>query len=305
MKVLVTGATGKSGRFFLENVLKDKEKFAGFEFSFIIRSDTKADMIKKYIPNANIFVGSLDDVDFLSKVCKDNQFGCLLHIAGIMWSLNLCKVAVDNGVNWLVLVHTTGIFSKYKKAGEGYRNIESQINDYIKDKRVDLTILRPTMIYGSLQDNNITKFIKMVDKLKFFPVVNGGKYPLQPVWCGDLGSAYSKVLLNKNKTANKNYNLSGKNEIYLVDLLREIAKQLGKKRIFFPVPFFIAYFGAWVLYLLTFSKIDYREKVQRLVEPRVFSHKEANEDFGYSPVSFEEGVKNQICEYRRLKSNKQ
>jgi nucleoside-diphosphate-sugar epimerase len=66
------------------------------------------------------------------------------------------------------------------------------------------------------------------------------------------------------------------------------------------VPFIVAYFGGWVLYIITIGMIDYREKIQRLVEPRVFDHSDAARDFGYSPVTFEEGVKAEIDEYKKF-----
>lgn len=37
------------------------------------------------------------------------------------------------------------------------------------------------------------------------------------------------------------------------------------------------------LYLITFCKIDYREKVRHLVAPRTFDYSKAAKDFGYSP----------------------
>ena len=40
-----------------------------------------------------------------------------------------------------------------------------------------------------------------------------------------------------------------------------------------------------------------REKVQRLVEPRVYSHEDATKDFGYSPMTFEEGIVDEIKQY--------
>jgi hypothetical protein len=64
------------------------------------------------------------------------------------------------------------------------------------------------------------------------------------------------------------------------------------------VPFSIAYFGAWALYLLSLGKIDFRERVQRLVESRMFDHSEASKDFGYSPVDFQTGITHQIAEYQ-------
>ena len=42
------------------------------------------------------------------------------------------------------------------------------VQNILKDSNIDLTILRPTMIYGSLDDKNISTFIKMVDKFRIF-----------------------------------------------------------------------------------------------------------------------------------------
>lgn len=124
-------------------------------------------------------------------------------------SLKLVKAAVANGVKRLVLVHTTGIYSKYKATGEEYREIEKRIAELIEGQDIALTVLRPTMIYGNLNDGNISVFIKMVDKLRIFPVVDHAAYELQPVWCGDLGKVYYSVLVNPESTKNKEYNLSG------------------------------------------------------------------------------------------------
>lgn len=297
-RVLVTGATGKSGLYFLKAIRDNQDTLTDYRFDFIVRSEEKAKIVKSYLPNSCVYVGDLSNETFITAVFKKEIYNILLHISGISWSLQITKAAVDNGVEWLILVHTTGIYSKYKSAGEGYRQTENKIKEYIKDKNTALTILRPTMIYGTLQDNNVSVFLKMVDRLRIFPTINGAKYELQPVWCGDLGKAYYQVLVNSDKTKNKNYNLSGAEPIMLIDMFKIMAAQLGVKNIFISVPFPIAYAGAWLLYLATLKKKDYREKVQRMVEPRVFSHKEATEDFDYAPVKFEDGVKAQIKEYK-------
>lgn len=197
----------------------------------------------------------------------------------------------------LILVHTTGIYSKYKAAGEGYRQIEAKIGEMVQGKGIQLTYLRPTMIYGSLRDNNVCIFMKMVDKLRLFPVVSGAKYELQPVWCGDLGKAYYQVLVNPKTATKEGYNLSGGRPIQLIDMFKTMAQQLGVKNTFVSVPFPIAYGLAWVLYLATLGQKDFREKVQRLVEPRTFDHTDATHDFGYCPLPFEEGVKGEVEEY--------
>lgn len=207
----------------------------------------------------------------------------------------LVETAVASGsVKWLVLVHTTGIYSKYKAAGEEYRQIEAKIAKMIEGKGIDLTILRPTMIYGNLRDGNVSVFMKMVYKLRLFPLVNGGRYELQPVWCKDLGKAYYQVLLHPEATKNRNYVLSGGEPILLIDMLKVMAEKLGVTNHFFSVPFWLAYGGAWLLYMMSFGRADLREKVQRLVEPRAYGHEDAAVDFGYLPARFQEGIDDEI-----------
>ena len=197
----------------------------------------------------------------------------------------------------VILVHTTGIYSKYKSAGQTYREIDSYVMKLSTENNIELTVLRPTMIYGSITDQNIAVFIKMVDKLKIIPMVNGGHYALQPVNYKDLGEAYYDVLINPSICNGKNYILSGKNEVDLKNIFETIAFLLKKKRIYISIPFGVAYTGAWILYIITIKIIDYREKVQRLCEPRAYGHVEASQDFNYSPISFEEGLKREVEEY--------
>jgi hypothetical protein len=160
------------------------------------------------------------------------------------------------------------------------------------------------MIYGDLEDRNVSTFIRMVDRLRFFPVVNGAHYDLQPVWCKDLGFAYYDVMMHLDITRNKDYILSGKAPIQLRDMLLEIAKQLGVKNTFISIPFIIAYSGACLLYCLSLMKIDYREKIRRMVEPRAYSHENAFNDFGYKPASFGIGIQEEISMYKNEKRHK-
>jgi nucleoside-diphosphate-sugar epimerase len=296
--ILVTGITGKTGRWFFERLIREKSSLWDEEFRLIIRNKAKADLF--YSDNLLIekVFGDLGDEKFVDSIMKNVR--TILHIAGIHASLNIVKAAVENNIKRIILVHTTGIYSKYKSASKEYLLIEHEINDLIEDKDIALTILRPTMIYGSVNDNNIVFFIKMVDKLRIFPIVNHANYLLQPVHEKDLGEAYYHVLKNEELTKNKNYNLSGKNPILLIDILKTIGDYLGRKNIFVSIPFPVAYIGGWIIYIISIGKIDYREKIQRLVEPRVFDHGEATKDFCFSPIGFEEGVKKEIEQYLNI-----
>lgn len=297
--ILLTGITGKSGKWLLAQLNKDKNNYHKQNYRIIVRTTSNTELIDKSKLKIEKVCGDLEDQAFLDQALKNIK--TVFHVTGIGMSLKVVKAALKNNVKWIILVHTTGIYSKYKSASQSYLTIEKQIQQMTKDTGLAVTILRPTMIYGSINDNNIAVFIKMVDKLRIFPVVSKAKFPLQPVHAKDLGKAYYQVLINEEKTKGKNYVLSGKSPTLLIDMLKIIAKQLGKNNYYFSIPFSIAYMGSWLLYLISLKKIDYRERVQRLVEPRAYSYEKAKIDFGYSPMSFEEGVKAEVEEYIKSK----
>ena len=146
----------------------------------LVRQSSDTTRLRRLLPELRICSGSFDDADFLRRALSGVD--TLVHIAGIHLSLPLVQAAVDCGVRRLILVHTTGIYSKYKQAGEEYRRIDGEIQALCGASGTVLTILRPTMIYGDLSDNNVVRFIRMVDRLPFMPVVRGARYWLQPVW---------------------------------------------------------------------------------------------------------------------------
>lgn len=305
-KLAITGLSGNSGKFFwrafCNNPLDEIKKWGGIKT--ISRNSKKLSFLNDSnidIP-VEILSGDINEYKTAKLLCE----GCdtLLHIAGIHSSKTVVSAAADAGVNRMILVHTTGIYSKYKLAGEEYRKIDQYIYDLAKEKDIRLTILRPTMIYGDLSDGNISFFIKMADYLPFIPLVNGGHYVLQPVHCSDLGKAYNMVLLHPDCCDNKDFVLSGGEVIELRAVFKTILKYLNKNKLFVSCPFCIAYLGAWIIYVITFGKRDFREQVQRLCEPRAYPYSEAEKAFGYNPLTFVDGVKNEVSDYLIMKNQK-
>ena len=313
--IVITGITGKSGQCFLNRLLLESDNLKNYKFKLVCRNlgDYSKNiegykLVEKAILNKKLNI-ELCDADLTNNseiidIFKESVY-MVIHIASVKMTMNIVPDALKYGVDNFIMVHTTGIYSKYKAAGEEYRKIESEVEKIVQEYRahgrdINITILRPTMVYGDLNDKNISVFIKMVDKLRIFPVVKGARFDLQPVWCKDLGDAYYDVMMNWDVTRNKEYILSGGESIQLIEIFHEIERQLGVKNVYISCPYPIAYVGACLIYFISLKKIDMREKVQRLVEPRAFSHDEALKDFGYTPVEFNEGVKEEIEMYKKL-----
>lgn len=292
----VTGLTGHSGKWFLKRLERENYK----ESIRVVMRQSKQDAPEKYaiFENSNLnlefSIGELDDAEFL----KQGLVGvdAIVHIAGITLSPKIIKAAIACGIHWAILVHTTGRYSKYKSASEGYITIEDEILS--KRDLIKITIIRPTMIYGSSGDRNMYRLIGYLNKHKIFPLFGDGHNLMQPVHARDLGNAYYDVLVNKEKTLNKEYNLSGKEPIQYINVIKCIKSYLNSNVKIISVPFGLSVLAAKV-YNSVFGKhaIISVEQVLRMQEDKIFSHETAAEDFGYNPLAFEEGIREEVEEY--------
>ncbi|WP_174734323.1 SDR family oxidoreductase [Mesobacillus harenae] len=298
--LLVTGITGHTGKYFLQELIDNK-----YEGSIrcIVRETSNTSPLDKSGLNIEKVVGDLDDPDFIGSVM--NGVETVMHIYNIHHSPMIVESAIKNKVKRAILVHTTGIYSEFKYASEGYKKIEQKINELKSDTKclTKITILRPSMIYGDLCDRNMSKFIKMIDKLRIMPVINGGNSLIQPVNARDLGKAFFTVLMSPVKSDGDAYDLSGERPIRMIDTFNLISKELNKKTVFISVPLSLGVLMAKVIKTLTLRRIDYIERVQRMGEDRNYSHDSATSDFGYNPMTFEKGIQIEVQEYLEKNRN--
>lgn len=293
--LLVTGITGHSGRYFLQELINNK--YEGI-IRCIVRATSDTTMLDNSGLKIEMVVGDLADQEFVDKAMVG--VNTVMHIYNIHHSPMIVQASIKNNVKKVILVHTTGIYSKFKNASQEYNEIEKKILELAQDSscKAGITILRPTMIYGDLCDHNMSKFIKMVDKLPIIPVIDKGNSLLQPVNARDLGKAYYTVLKSPIKNMGvKAYDLSGDKPIKMIEVLKLISHELNKKTIFINIPMGLGVIVAKILKVITIGKIDVIEKVQRMGENRTYSHEDATSDFGYKPMSFENGIKTEVKEY--------
>lgn len=289
--LLVIGATGHTGRYFLQEL---KNNNYNEKVRFLVRNKEKDDIFKEYNLDYEIIHGDLNNKEDIQKACKG--IDTILEIYNIRYSLNVLGAALKENVRRIIFVHTTGIYSKYKMASGEYKVIEKEVIEKAKGK-IDITILRPTMIYGDTCDLNISKFIKMMDKMRVYPMIAGGKAKIQPVNARDLGRAYYQVLVNEEKTKNKDYNLSGEAPITIKDMLKSILKYLDKKSIFIPIPLWLSVACAYILKAITLGKVNIVEKVLRMDEDRCFDNSKARKDFGFTTIEFQKGLEEEVRQY--------
>ncbi len=291
MILAVTGITGHSGGFFLQQLIDH-----GFDGTLrcLVRASSNTAALDASGLRVEKVVGSVQEPSDLLRLVSGAD--TVVHIAGI-WQTPLLLEAIERagGSPHVILIHTSGVYSKHKMASQVYKEIEDGMQPYL-DRGMNVTILRPTMIFGDIRDHNISKFIRMVDRFPVMPQIGRGDALIQPVNARDLGQAYYKAAMHE-RLPELCYICSGARPVSVRELCSLIGLYLGKKTRFVGVPMGVGVLGAKAVRALSRGKVDYVEKVLRLGEDRSFSHEPATRDFGYEPELFETGLRREVEEY--------
>ena len=164
--------TGHSGGYFLKAL--EAHSYEP-KIRCIARLGSDTDALERSPLNLEIVRGSLEDQAFVNESMPGVRE--VMHISSIFHSEVVARGMAQASVRRAFFVHTTGIYSRFKEASREYQRIEASVR-MILGPDVELTFLRPTMIYGRVADNNMIHFIRMIDRLPFLPVVYEGA-----PWC--------------------------------------------------------------------------------------------------------------------------
>lgn len=195
----------------------------------------------------------------------------------------------SSGVRRAFFVTTTGVFSRYNEASEMYKVGEARI----KSSGIKYTILRPSLIYGTDRDRNMTKLLRVLNKLPAFPLFGDGKGLMQPVFVQDLADGILSAIFNPDLTREKEYNLCGPTALPYTEVLRLACQALGRKVRLIHIPHRLAVNVAGLGEKVPGFPIT-KEQVLRLLEDKKFDISAAVQDLNYSPREFAVGIKEEV-----------
>src|SRR5215207_3976544 len=280
MRVFVTGATGFTGSRVVPLLLK-----SGYEICCLYRASSDRSLLSD--PKIEWALGDISDSQPLTTAMQGAN--ALVNIAslGFGHADSIISAAKIAGIQRAIFISTTAIFTQLNAPSKKTRMAAELA---IKTSGLKYTILRPTMIYGSDRDRNMWRLICFMRYSPIVPIFGDGKYLQQPIYVDDVAQAVVSCLSNDN-TIGKSYNIAGKHPLTYNEVIDTIARQLNKRVWKFHVPS-----KPIVSLLRLFEKVHIpfpikAEQVLRLNENKDFSYAEAQRNFGFSPLSFEEGIK--------------
>ena len=98
------------------------------------------------------------------------------------------------------------------------------------------TILRPSVMFGP-EDAFFNQLAALSRVMPVLPLFGTGDVKLQPVYVGDVAEAVAKALATE-AAKGKTYELGGPRAYTYKALLQLLLKQLGRKRLLMPFPYF-------------------------------------------------------------------
>ena len=284
MYVLVVGPTGFVGPSVIDRL---KKKGIDRICCFLRRSSQPGEIEKYDIERA---FGDLADISSICDALRGKE--ALVSITSLKYgfSRNLVRACELMKIERAVFVSTTGIFTRLEPR-EKRTVLEAERG--ISESALDYTIIRPTMIYGDRRDKNMHFLIDYLKKHSFIPIFGNGRYRQQPVYVKDVASAVVGSLLTE-KTIRNSYNVSGRSSLSYNRIIETICDILGKRIVTIHIPYHLSLVLVGMVQIIQRTPRFTVGQVRRLNENKVFDYSRAAEDFGYDPITFEEGIRREI-----------
>lgn len=271
MRVLVTGAGGVVGR-----PLADRLESAGLD---VVRSGRKR-------RGRGWLAWDMTG----STLTLDDRLDCVVHAAPL-WVLpdNIAALAAA-GVARVVAFGSTSALTKRQSTSSPERALasslsraEERLGEESARLGINMTLFRPTMVYGYGRDENVSTIARFARRYGFFPVAGRAAGRRQPVHADDLVDAVTAVI-DETGTFGRTYNLTGGETLTYRAMVARIFEGLGRPVRIVGVPTVL--YGSFLAVVGVVKKGISPSMAARMNQDMVFDSSDARTDFGYEPQAF-------------------
>ena len=215
----------------------------------------------------------------------------LIHCAPIWLLPAHLPLISELAIKRLIVFSSTSVLSKSNSENSieqslvnKLRDSEESLIEHCHNHAIELTILRPSLIYGYGRDQNISHIAKFIQRFGFMVLVGRAEGLRQPVHADDLVN----VALNALEfplTTQITYNLAGKDVISYHAMVTRIFIGLGKRPIILKAPLWA--FRPALIIAAKFGRFSYTpEMATRMNQNLNYDYSDAVNDLGFDPQGF-------------------
>jgi 2-alkyl-3-oxoalkanoate reductase len=312
MKIFVTGGTGFLGKPMVKKLLAD-----GHAVTCLLLPGDAASCVA----GAGICRGDITQPDTLRHKTKGHD--ALIHLAGAVgygqtWAncirlnkdgtKNIAEEAVRSGVRRFIHMSSVSVYGRVcdtpiaenfplKKINDPYGDTkidaERVVTSHAENGAFDLTIIRPTMIYGPGDTLFLPKVAENIKSGKA-RIIGKGDHRVDCIHVSDVAD-FVLAVLRSTAAAGKAYNLTHPDNPTWKEMIAEIARCLDLPVPNRHLPYGVAYFLAGGMEAASyFSKKPprlTRYAVRNVGKPYYYLTDQMKQDLAFSPsVNFSKGI---------------
>ncbi|MCR9177240.1 MAG: NAD(P)-dependent oxidoreductase [Alphaproteobacteria bacterium] len=195
-------------------------------------------------------IGGLDGGEF-----HRNNITATRHV------LDATKAA---GIPYLVHISSSVVNSK---ATDFYTETKKSQEALVRESGIAHATLRPTLMFGLFDRKHLGWLARFMQRAPVFPIPGSGRYLRQPLYAGDF-SAIVRACLDERREGV--WNISGRERIDYIDLIRAVKRATGAKTPILRIPYSL-FWGLLKIYAVVDRNPPFTTKqLEALVTPDVF-----------------------------------
>lgn len=152
--------------------------------------------------------------------------------------LDACR---EHDVNYIIHISSSVVESV---ANDFYTNSKKAQEKLINNCGIPHVILRPTLMFGWFDRKHLGWLSRFMRKIPIFPVPGNGRYMRQPLYVKD----FCNIIIScfDREPDNATFNITGREKIDYVDIIRTIKKVLGLRTWILHIPYSLFWILLWV-----------------------------------------------------------
>lgn len=319
MRIFVTGAAGFLGKTIIKKLISENHAITA-----LLMPDEPDSGLER----ARIVRGDITIPETLSSGMDGND--AIVHLAGsVGYGLkmktclrvnkegthNVAREAIGSGIRRFIHFSSVSVYgrkpdvtlteeSPMKKIGDPYGDTkidaERVLHGFAGDDGLDLTIVRPTVIYGPGDNKFLPKLMENMGSGKA-RIIGDGENSVDLIHVDDVAD-FTSLILRDERSIGRVYNLTNPENPTWNEMLDVIASEMGIPEPARHIPYHLAMAAAGIMELISF----FTRKPPRITRYAVrvvgrqyhYSTERMQKELGFRPaIDLRDGIRNCVREY--------
>lgn len=173
-------------------------------------------------------------------------------------------------------------------ADDFYTNTKKEQEKLVIESEIPYCILRPTLMFGWFDRKHLGWLSRFMEKVPLFPIPGHGRYMRQPLYEKDFCNIIIAAM--EMQPENKIYNITGREKVDYIDIIRTIKKVKGLRTPIVKIPY-----GLFKMLMATYALFSSNppfttQQLEALVADDEFELIPWWEIFDVEPTPFEEAM---------------